>query len=340
MRLQAIGDVVITLPYLQCLKRSLPASVQLDFLTREETDGIPKGIVLFDNVFSIGGGRNFKKQVLSTCLLLPRLWARRYEVIIDLQNNDITEMVRRILRPKAWSIFDRFSPMAAGEKNRRAIGALGLGENQLSTGFVLSRPDRGREVLEAAGWKAESDRDLVILNPAAAYETRNWPIHSYVTFARLWSSRFPGAKFLVLGTSFIAAKAAYLKEHLGDALINLVGKTDTMDAFSVVQLASLVLSEDSGLMHMAWASGIPTVALFGSTRSDWARPLGDHSFFLDSSDLPCGNCMQATCRFGDVRCLTRFTPELVLGHAISLLERTGRPKIRVSRSADVTSSDG
>jgi ADP-heptose:LPS heptosyltransferase len=75
---------------------------------------------------------------------------------------------------------------------------------------------------------------------------------------------------------------------------------------------------------MAWCSGRPSVALFGSTRSDWSRPLGPHSVLLDSSDMPCGNCMAPECRFGDVRCLTRYTPDRVLGTATDLLARLGR----------------
>jgi ADP-heptose:LPS heptosyltransferase len=74
-------------------------------------------------------------------------------------------------------------------------------------------------------------------------------------------------------------------------------------------------------MHMAWLSGIPTLALFGSTRSEWSRPLGDHTLLLDSSDLSCGGCMESTCRFGDNHCLTRYTPQQVYTHAIGLIKK-------------------
>ena len=76
-------------------------------------------------------------------------------------------------------------------------------------------------------------------------------------------------------------------------------------------------------MHMAWVSEIPTLAMFGSTRSDWARPLSLHSYFVDSSDLPCGNCMQETCAFGDNHCITRYTPEFIFEKAIELVGRVG-----------------
>lgn len=319
IRLQAMGDLVITLPYLQELRNTLPASVQLDLLTRKEVDSIPQNIHLFDKVYSIGGERNFKKQLLSTFSLLPKLFFRRYDIIIDLQNNILSKIVRKAVRPTAWSVFDRVSPIAAGERTRLTIEAVGLGKNKINSNFRLRDQSGGIGLLNRNGWN-EKDK-LIILNPAGAVATRNWNIQNYIKFAFLWLNRFPDTKFLVLGTSFITEKATLLKNELGDHLINLVTQTSPLDAFAVLQHVSLVLSEDSGLMHMAWVSGIPTIALFGSTRSDWSRPLGPHSILFDSSDLPCGNCMQSICKFGDVHCLTRYTPEFIFNHAVSLIQK-------------------
>src|SRR5215472_3584598 len=320
IRMQALGDVVITLPYLKYLRNSLPRDLRLDFLTRKEVEDIPKNIDLFDHVFSIGGARRFKRQFLSTCLLLPKLLMQRYDVVIDLQNSILSRMVRETLRPTAWSAFDRLSPRSAGERNRLTIEAVGLGNNQLDTRLRL-RGSFPRAVLQSKGL-TDTDR-LVVLNPAGAFATRNWEIHKYVLFARRWLQRWPDTKFLVLGTTFIAEKAAFLESELKGHLINLVGQTTPSEVFWLLQRVTLVLSEDSGLMHMAWVSGTPVVALFGSSRSDWSRPLGPQSLVLDSSDLPCGNCMQATCRRGDVLCLSRHSPEEVFARAVSLLGDKG-----------------
>ena len=92
IRLQAMGDVTITLPYLQYLRHAVPAQTKLDLLTRKECEGIPRNIYLFDKVISIGGGRSFKRQLLHTYFLLPKLLMRRYDVIVDLQNNEISEL--------------------------------------------------------------------------------------------------------------------------------------------------------------------------------------------------------------------------------------------------------
>lgn len=317
IRLQAMGDTVITLPYLQGLRDILPAATTLDLLTREEVAPIPRNITLFDNVYAIAGGRDPKKIWLHTFLLLPRLLTRQYDVIIDLQNNTVSETVRKILRPAAWSAFDRFSPIAAGERTRMTIEAAGLGANRLNSHFRLKDTNCGPTILKNNGWNGMDP--LVVLNPAGAFTTRNWDLGNYIRFAQLWLEHRPDTRFLVLGTSFIAEKAAALKNELQDRLIDLTGQTTPAEVFAILRHATLVLSEDSGLMHMAWVSGIPTMVLFGGTRSDWSRPLGPHSFFLDSSDLSCGNCMQAVCRYGDVHCLSRFSPEKVFVYSLSLL---------------------
>jgi len=297
----------------------LPPSVKIDLLTREETEDIPRNIFLFNKIFSIGGGRNLKTQLVCTGLLLPKLFAQRYDVILDLQNNLLSRLVRKTLLPKAWTEFDRFSPIAGGERYRLTIEAVGLGKNKADNNFHLKDPQKGLAILKDNSWNEKDE--LVVLNPAAAFETRNWNMPNYVAFAKLWLNEFPQTRFLVIGTSFIASKAAFLKEQLGDQLINLVNQTTPSEALAVLQHVKLILSEDSGLMHMAWCSGVPTMGLFGGTRTDWVRPLGEHTFFLDSSDLPCGGCMQEVCKFGDVHCLTRYTPEQVFHHALSLIEK-------------------
>jgi heptosyltransferase-2 len=315
IRLQAMGDLVITLPYLQALRNTLP-SAKLDLLTLEENKSIPHSIELFDRIYSIRGYRNFKKQLAFAFLLLPKILIRRYDVVLDLQNNFISRLVRKVVIPHAWSEFDRFSPIAAGERTQLTIEAIGLGQNLPASHFILKDELNPQALLKNNGWDGISS--IVILNPAGAFETRNWPLKNYTDFAKLWLNIFPATQFLVLGVNSIAAKADYFKTGLGDKLINLVNKTLPAEAFAIIQSAKFVLSEDSGLMHMAWVSGIPTLAMFGSTHGR-SRPLGNHTILLDSGDLECGNCMLKFCKYGDTHCLTRYTPEIVFEKAITLL---------------------
>jgi ADP-heptose:LPS heptosyltransferase len=218
--------------------------------------------------------------------------------------------------PKAWSEFDKVSSIPAGERTRLTIEAVNLYSIIACTRFNI-KCTTAELILKENGWNGK--RNLILINPAGAFSTRNWPLENYVAFMKLFLQKFPQSQFLVMGVELIKYKAAFLKNIFHENLICLVNKTTPAEAFAIVQKVKFVLSEDSGLMHIAWVSGIPTLSMFGSTRSDWSRPLGEYSLLLDSSDLPCGNCLLASCKYGDVHCLTRYTPEFVFEKALQLL---------------------
>jgi ADP-heptose:LPS heptosyltransferase len=316
IRFQALGDLMITLPYLQSLKEQ--TSAQIHLLTRREVAEIPENLTLFEKVFSIGGGRNAKIQFLLSLMIVPYLLWQRYEVVIDLQNHRISKIIRALLRAKAWSEFDRSSRILAGERTRLTIDALQVSQTFISTRHKLKKEPPVENKLKAKGWNRENA--LIILNPAGAFASRQWPLENYISFARLWKERYPLSQFLILGLDSLKFKANLIRNELRDELIDLTGITSLIEVFAIIKLSSLMVTEDSGLMHMSWVQGVPTVALFGSTPSYWSSPLGIWSRCFSSSDLPCGDCFSEACKFGDVHCLTRLSPEKIVDEAEGLLK--------------------
>ena len=319
IRFQAMGDLMITLPYLQSLKEQTN-QVQIHLLTRAEVCQIPKNLMLFEKVFSIGGGRNAKIQFILSLLTLPLLWLERYDVVIDLQNHSISKIIRKLLRASAWSEFDRSSRVLAGDRTKLAIDALLITKTSISTHHPFKIKLSVDDLLKANGWDGE--KALIILNPAGAFASRNWPTENYVMFSKLWKERYPKTQFLILGLSSLKSKADLLKNELTNDLIDLTGLTSVVEAFAIVRLSALMLTEDSGLMHMAWIQGVPTLALFGSSPSYWSSPLGSWSRCLNSSDLPCGDCFSRECKYGDVHCLTRYLPQRIVDEAEAVLKST------------------
>lgn len=321
MRFQALGDTVITLPYLQNLKRQYP-ELELHFLTRKEVSPIPSSITLFDKVVEIGGRRNAKIQFLLTLLKLPALLLQRYDAVLDLQNHRISRIVRKVLRPKAWSAFivDRRTKLSAGERTKLTIEALWPGwKIEPDTRFEINTKTNTRELLIRHGWR--SNADIVLLNPAGSFPSRNWPDDNYIAFAKLWLGKINSqAQFVLLLLPVLTKKSDYIAKALGDHCINLTGKASQVEAFAVLQQCSFALSEDGGLMHMAWIQGVPTLALFSSSRNEWSRPLGERSGSMDSSDMECGPCEFLVCKFGDNRCLTRYSPQFVFERARELIK--------------------
>lgn len=315
IRFQALGDVMITLPYLQSLRNSVPEAT-VDFLTRREVGEIPEKIGLFNKVIRIGGGRNARLQFLLAMLIMPYLWWQRYDVVVDLQNHKISRIIRFLLSASSWSEFDRGSKITAGERTQRTLQAIGVGIIGIMP-LSISHHLKALSIHFQHGWKEKNS--FVILNPAGAFITRNWPLENYISFARDWMREVDGNTFFViLGPSSLAGRTAALCHDLNGRCIDLSGKTTPFEAFSIVGKARFMLTEDSGLMHMAWIQRVPTLALFGSSPAYWSAPLGSWSRCLSSTDLPCGNCFSEHCQYGDVHCLTRFTPAFVMAEALSL----------------------
>ena len=321
IRFHALGDVVITLPYLQALKNGMP-NVDLHFLTREEFADIPRSAAMFSKVFSIDDKRNPKILLAKSLTMLPQFLVEQYGVVLDLQRNSVSRLLRRLLFPKSYSEFDRYSALSAGERVRHTINLLELHkiEDQLPA-VELKNHNNTDDTWKSSGYSREIR--YIILNPAGSSPSKNWPIENYVRFAELWSNEVDDtAKFLVIGTERMVENASYLQREMREIIVNLVGLTTPSEAMSLIKQSRLVLTEDSAVMHMAWVSKIPLVALFGSTPSVWSRPLGDSSVLLDSADLECGCCNQPLCRFGDVHCLTRHSPESVVKVAAELFSKT------------------
>ena len=316
MRFQALGDTVITLPYLQSLKRQYP-EIELHLLTREEVSPIPKSVGLFSTVVTVGGGRNAKRQFLLTLMKVPWLLLQRYDAILDLQNHRISRVVRMLLPVKSFTEFenDRRTKLSAGERTRQAVERLWSWKISLDPDLKIIAPPTN-ELLIRNGWTP--GKALVVLNPAGYCASRNWPLENYVQFAERWLIANPMTQFVLLLLPAHRATADYIKGKMGTHCIDLTGKADQLQAFSIIRQSSFVLSEDSGLMHMAWVQGIPTIALFSSSRKDWSAPQGEWSYCFDSADLECGPCMLEVCRYGDNRCLTRYTGEIVFKKAMEL----------------------
>jgi heptosyltransferase-2 len=98
----------------------------------------------------------------------------------------------------------------------------------------------------------------------------------------------------------------------------LAGKTSLSQAFDLISAARDVVSNDSGLMHVAAALGVPQVALFGSSSPRHTPPLSDKAQVIWLADDPqytpaldCAPCYARTCQFGHTRCLNDIRPDRV-----------------------------
>ncbi len=307
--MHAIGDVAITFPVVFALSQEFPEA-RIDFLTTATCSSLLEVLTLPGKVHVFPVVTNRWSRLAAALRFGWRIRREKYDVVIDLQRNWVSRLIRRMASPRSWAEFERFVPKPAGERVLNAFRAAGF--ETISPVYSLPVRDRAsrhaREKLLSSGWN-ETNK-LIALNPAGLFETRHWPLNNYVSLARLFLQE-ENLQVLLLGTERIRERSRHIAQHVGHHVVDLVEQTTLGEGLAVLQFCNGIISEDSGLMHMAWASGIPVVALFGSTNHLMSAPVGKHVRCFHSGDLPCAACMAIHCKYDDVHCLTRVTPQTV-----------------------------
>ncbi len=198
----------------------------------------------------------------------------------------------------------------AGAVPARALGAPPLpAAPPESIAQPRLRVDAARAADTARGCGLETP--FVVLCPGAEYgPAKQWPAQHYAALARL--AHAAGWRVALLGSARerdIAQAIAQAAEASGDAwLVDLCGRTTMAQAIDLLGVAAGVVSNDSGLMHVAAALGRPTVGLYGSTDPRHTPPAAHHSATL-WLHLPCSPCFRRTCPLGHANCLRALDPE-------------------------------
>lgn len=185
------------------------------------------------------------------------------------------------------------------------------------------RADQGAAAALRARLGLESVRPVLACCPGAEFgPTKRWPEAHFAAVAaaaieagmQVWLFGSTGDRSVTAGIR--AALAAPAQAHCAD----LAGHTTLADAIDLLACASAVLSNDSGLMHVAAALGRPLAVVYGGSSPRFTPPLVDDPVLFTSS-LDCVPCFERTCRYGHYRCLRDQLPGPVAAVVLRLAGR-------------------
>ena len=155
------------------------------------------------------------------------------------------------------------------------------------------------------------------ISPGAAYgPAKRWFADRFAAVADLLGDEFQ-AQAIVFGSEADRPCAAEVQKHARHKLIDVAGKTNLQEAIALIARCDIFISNDSGLMHVAGALGVPTVALFGSTNPATTSPAGEKSVVIHH-DVSCSPCLKPVCPT-DFRCMKLITVAEVRETARKLL---------------------
>jgi len=187
--------------------------------------------------------------------------------------------------------------------------ALGLEGNAIkppSTPYPHLEIDHANQARLLKDLQLTTDRPVVGMMPGAEYgPAKQWPIEKYTALAQKLTGA--GQQVWVFGSN----KERELGERIASDnknVSNLCGKTRLEDVVDLIGLCDKVVSNDSGLMHVACATGVKVIAIYGSSSPLYTPPLSDNATIV-YKNLECSPCFARTCKYGHVNCLKRIDIE-------------------------------
>lgn len=161
------------------------------------------------------------------------------------------------------------------------------------------------------------------INPGAAYgSAKRWDEQKFAAVAAALAERFD--ELILMGGAAEVPITEKIEQQLssqGIPATNLAGKTSIPELMETIASLSLMITNDSGPMHIATAFQVPLVAIFGPTDATETSPWNHPGSKTISISLDCAPCKQRTCPLKHHRCMEEITPAMVLEAANALLEK-------------------
>lgn len=195
---------------------------------------------------------------------------------------------------------ERFAALAEfrGDAIPRPLPQPRLSVSEVQRQTVLSKLDLDRT------------KPVAVFCPGAEYgPAKRWPIAYFADLAKTLTAR--GYAVWLIGSKKDQAVGEQIAALSGQQARNLCGTTDLADAITLLSCADWVVSNDSGLMHLAAALDRPMLALFGSSSPRFTPPLSDAAQII-KRDTPCSPCFKRECPLGHFNCMTQLTPQHVI----------------------------
>ncbi len=191
--------------------------------------------------------------------------------------------------------------------------ALGLNHNVVSapqTPYPRLDVDKKNQQELLLKFKLSARKPIICMMPGAEYgPAKQWPIEKYAELAAIVVER--GFQVWIIGSVKEQALGDKIAMQQQNDISNLCGKTSLVEAVDLVAMSAWVVTNDSGLMHVACATGRKVVALYGSSTPAYTPPLSKDAKHVYHA-LECSPCFERACPLGHTRCLNEISVDEVL----------------------------
>jgi ADP-heptose:LPS heptosyltransferase len=309
VRFSSIGDIVLTTPILRALKNQLP-EVEIHYLTKKAFTGILDQNPFIDQLITID-------QHIDE--VIPRLKAENYDYIIDLHKNARSLSLKRKLGVKSLSFpklniekwllvnfkWNKMPKVHIVDRYFEAVKSLGVKNEQHLCDFFIAAKD---EIDTQSSFGFESGR-YVSVAVGAQFATKRLPVSKIVEILKKINS-----PIVLVGGPTDKNTAQEIIDLLPDSKItSACGNFNLGQSASIVKQSAVILTHDTGLMHIATCFKVPIVSVWGNTVPD----LGMYPYYPENPELfsihevedlkcrPCSKIGYSNCPKGHFKCMMK-----------------------------------
>ena len=317
----SLGDIVHAMPACAAIRRAYPKA-RLTWLVKRQWAGLVERIDGVDRVWPV---KSTFKGWLSQ---VPALRTEHFDLVVDLQGLFRSAAIGWLSgspllvgfangREGSPWFYSRRVPVPQSEMHAvdryllvaKAVGAVEAGAPEFHFRIPQTDYDEVDRLLSRSG--VTPGTSWVAMNVSARWPTKRWPTASFAEVADRLQQEGCGAVVMIGGTEERADVAA-VRGMMKTSSIDLAGATTVGLLPALLSRASLLITNDSGPMHIAAAVGIPVVALFGPTSAARTGPYGVGHNVL-TGKVPCSPCFSRTCHNTlPLECLRLVSPQQVL----------------------------
>jgi len=326
-RLGAFGDILMATPLLAALRAAYPDAHLTWLVEHTEVQAIDANPYIDEYIKWDGAywKRQFRWQRLLLGLLRARrfcaeLRRQRYDVFISFQPEEWPWLIRGVNAPISIGVFDTFQQTDGLKRTSpnvrlystaytcddlplhrtdqyllplRALGLAGLPEKRMSMGFTAADAAAADRFLRGQG--LADGRPFVVVAPMTTWPSRCWPGERYAALGDALARRF-GCASVLIGSARPEERrtVADVAAQMESGPIQAAGVLDFRQMAALIARSAVLISGDTGPMHVAAAVGTASVSLFGSTPVLGRAPLTPGGRTL-MHPVPCGPCDQKFC---------------------------------------------
>ncbi len=250
---------------------------------------------------------------------------QHYDLVLDLQGLARTALVGRFCAARRFvglNDWREFAPLFQGESVPRQTPQTHAVDWYLDVLRHLGIPHTApiEWLPERPAGRSQIERDFPSLNsgdwigfqPGARWNNKRWPAESFAQLAKSLNTRLPECRIAVFGGPDETQLGQLIAQALPGRILDLTGRLSLPGMIEGLRRMRLLVTNDTGPMHVATALGRPVLALFGPTAAERTGPYGQLDNVLRTPNLPCAPCMKDRCSyFEPLACLTRIDPERV-----------------------------